>query len=117
MLAKNPDDRFSVVQVLAHPWTNTHYCESNNRKKVSNQSSISIMRTVKESTMGPFLDHLFNVELQNDFEKTGFYDHITNVSTNYLNVKRLLKQPLLARNCDYCLYSKGKKGNEKRSNI
>ena len=76
MLAKNPDDRLSVVDVLAHPWTLTHYASPKYGKTNANDSSQSFTRTLKESTMAPYISQLFDEEVEIELENRGFYNSV-----------------------------------------
>jgi hypothetical protein len=74
MLAKCPDDRMSVAQVLAHSWTLKHYPGPKNTLEVYNESAKSVLRTIKESTLIPYLAQVFNAEIESDLESRGTYN-------------------------------------------
>ena len=74
MLTKNPHDRMSVTEVLAHPWTRTHYQGPNDRIKKTSDSSGSVLGTIKDSTMVPYLCQIYNEEIELDLENRGFYN-------------------------------------------
>lgn len=76
MLAKNPDDRMSVAQVLAHPWTKTHYPHPKNTIKNIDKSASSVLRTIKDSTMAPYLAQIYDEEIESELETRGFYGDI-----------------------------------------
>ena len=64
----------SVAQVLAHSWTLKHYPGPKNTLKVSSESAKSVLRTIKESTLIPYLAQVFNGEIESDLEKRGSYN-------------------------------------------
>jgi hypothetical protein len=73
MLAKRPDDRMSVAQVLAHQWTLKHYPGPKNRLNHNSESARSVLRTIKESSLAPYLAQIFNQEIESDLESSGSY--------------------------------------------
>ena len=98
MLAKDPAERLSVVDILAHPWTQTNYSKkhhhsqkgtsaksSSNTSSASRLSSLSELQRAqpnstksvlifKETSMLYYLDQLFGEEIQKELEEKGSYD-------------------------------------------
>lgn len=76
MLAKNPDDRMSVAQVLAHPWTQTHYPRPKNTIQNTKQSASNVLGTIKDSTMIPYLSQIYDEEIELELENRGFFSDL-----------------------------------------
>ena len=90
MLAKNPSERLSVVDIFAHPWTQTNYSKKHSHPSASSRSSKSLLSSVelhkanpdstksvlafKETSMIHYLDQLFGDEIQKELEENGSYE-------------------------------------------
>ncbi len=77
MLVKEPENRFSVVDVLSHPWTQTYYLGTIRHLKSPTTGSIStksVLSSMRETSMVCYLQQLFAEEIEAELEEKGSYE-------------------------------------------
>jgi serine/threonine protein kinase len=87
MLAKEPEARFSVVDVLSHPWTQTYYLGTIRHLKPPTTagavSTKSVLSSIRETSMLAYLQQLFADEIEIDLEERGTYETDSTMATQF----------------------------------
>lgn len=86
MLAKDPENRFSVADVLSHPWTQTYYLGTIRHLKPPTAgvaSTKSVLSSIRETSMLAYLQQLFAEEIEIDLEDRGTYESDSTLPTEF----------------------------------